>query len=189
MTIVAIPPWTPTGVLPPVNLDDPVGPERSPYQVSLVDIVLRFGTSPKRREILEGLLNLRKALHEHRFVDGFQWIDGSFLEDFELIEKRSPADIDVVTFTSVPAELAVDDSVLAIFDHDVVKREYLVDHYFVELNLPSRQLISQAAYWASVWSHRRSMQWKGFLQVDLDPEFDAVAAENLKTLENEEAVE
>lgn len=189
MTIVAIPPWTPTGVLPPVNSDDPVGPERSPYQVSLVDIVLRFGTSPKRREILEGLLNLRKTLHEHRFVDGFQWLDGSFLEDIELIEKRPPADIDVVTFTSVPADLAVDESVLAIFDHDSVKRAFLVDHYFVELTLPSRQLVGLAAYWSGVWSHRRSMQWKGFLHVDLDPTSDAVAAENLKTLECEEAVE
>jgi hypothetical protein len=189
MTIVAIPPWTQNGVLPPVNADDPVGAERSPYQVSLVDVVLRFGTSPERRNILEGFLNLRKKLHENGFVDGFHWIDGSFLEDVELIDKRPPADVDVVTFTSAPADLAVNQSVLAIFDHDFVKREYRVDHYFVELNLPSRQLIAQAAYWSSVWSHRRSMQWKGFLQVELDPSVDAVAVENLKTREREETAE
>src|SRR5690606_3212200 len=97
-----------TGVLPPVNPDNPTGPDRSPYQVSLVDLVLRFGTSPKRREILDGLLRFREQLHNLGLVTGFQWLDGSFLEEVELLEQRPPHDIDVVTFVEPPAEFAVD---------------------------------------------------------------------------------
>ena len=51
MNGAAIPVWTPTGVLPPVNSDTPTGPDRSPYRVTPVDVILRFGTSPERRRI------------------------------------------------------------------------------------------------------------------------------------------
>ena len=29
---------------------------------------------------------------------GFQWLDGSFLENVEMTEKRDPGDLDLVTF-------------------------------------------------------------------------------------------
>ncbi|MCA9091292.1 MAG: hypothetical protein KDA90_21970 [Planctomycetaceae bacterium] len=189
MEKTAIPPWTPTGVLPPVNDADPVGPDRSPYQVSLVDIVLRFATSRERRQILDGLLRFRRELHSTGLVEGFQWIDGSFLEAVETLERRAPKDVDVVTFVEPPADFAISDRVKAILNHDSVKRHYFVDHYFVELTLPSKNLVEQSTYWSSLWSHRRSMQWKGFLQINLDPSEDVAAAKNLEEAGNVETAE
>lgn len=38
--------------------------------------------------------------------------------------------------------------------------------------------------WYSVWSHRRSQLWKGFVQVDLAPAEDAAAAATLASVAN-----
>jgi len=179
MQVRSIPPWTSQGVLPPVNPDNPVGPDRSPYQVSLVDIVLRFGDSPERQRILDGFLRFRRELHAAGFVEGFQWIDGSFLENVERLEGRPPNDVDVVTFVDGASDVAIHKHVRAILDHDAVKAEYSIDHYFVELNLPGRILVAHSAYWSGLWSHRRSMQWKGFLQVELARDDDEEAARHL----------
>jgi hypothetical protein len=75
---VAIPGWTPDGVLPPINAGQPVSIERSPYVVSLTDYVLRFGDTPDRRAVLSGFLGYRAALHSVGLISGFQWLDGSF---------------------------------------------------------------------------------------------------------------
>lgn len=124
------------------------------------------------------MFRLRRHLQTMGLNQGFQWIDGSFLEDVELHENRSPRDVDVVTFVACPEELAVDPGFTAKVDHAWIKREFLVDNYFVELDLPPDQLIDQTTYWYSVWSHRRTLQWKGFLQIDLveadDPEALAI---------------
>jgi hypothetical protein len=64
------------------------------------DVVLRFGNSPERIAILDGLLSYRLALTTAGMVDGFQWLDGSFTEDVETLQRRSPNDIDVVTIAS-----------------------------------------------------------------------------------------
>lgn len=37
------------------------------------------------------------------------------------------------------------------------------------------------AYWYSLWSHRRDDSWKGFVQVDLDPEQDAAVRQSIVT--------
>jgi hypothetical protein len=90
MSPVAIPAWTAEGVLPPIDAAQPVSTERSPYAVSLTDYVLRFGDTPGRRTVLDGLLRYRAALHALGLVSGFQWLDGSFLEHVERIEGRPP---------------------------------------------------------------------------------------------------
>ena len=182
MTTVPIPAWNAHGVLPPVNPDDPTGPDRSPYAVSLTDIVLRFGTSPERNRVLDGWLRYRAALHELGFLRGFQWLDGSFLEEIELLESRPPKDVDVVTFVEPPINFAINTNNQHLFDHDWVKEHHLVDHCFVELNLPGDLLVAQSAYWYGVWSHQRSSLWKGYLQIDLAPDEDETARANL-TLE------
>ena len=102
MTTVGIPNWNVQGVLPP---NDPVAPtsaERSPYSVRLTDFVLHFGTTEKRQTILQGFLDFRTALHAAGLDNGFQWVDGSFLENIETIGNRPPADMDVVTFFYLP---------------------------------------------------------------------------------------
>ena len=78
------------GVLPPYNPDAPTARDRSPYHVSLPDFVLRYAISPERDAILRGFLSYREALHACGLDRGFQWVDGSFLEDIELIAGRAP---------------------------------------------------------------------------------------------------
>lgn len=167
---MGIPDWNSVGVIPPIDPVDPTGPERSPYLVSLVDVVLKFGISPERRSILDGLLRLRAALHSAGIFKGFQWLDGSFLERIEVIESRVPEDIDVVTFVESTGGLNLTPENEWCVDHDLVKASCHVDHYIEEMDrIPCHMLVSRAAYWYSVWSHRRSQLWKGFLQIDLSP--------------------
>lgn len=177
MTITAIPAWNALGVLPPIDIHSPTSSDRSPYVVSLKDIVMRFATSAERQTILQGFLNYRHALHQMGLESGFQWLNGSFMEDVEMSEKRHPRDIDVVTFLHTPPKFAPTDTELkTLIDKGFTKSKYQVDAYLVELDEVSpTQLVSQSAYWYSVWAHRRNQIWKGFLQIDLNPAEDAAA--------------
>ena len=63
-----------------------------------------------------------------------------------------------------------------------------MDSYFVEINQePPEVLVERSAYWYSMWSHRRNQAWKGYLQIDLNPEHDADARERLTQLDGQEA--
>lgn len=177
MTTTAIPNWTNRGVLPPVNSLQATSAERSPYRVKLLDVVMQFATSPERCKILRGFLDYRAELHSMALIRGFQWLDGSFSEDVEMLEKRAPKDIDVVSFVHMPAGFAPTQQQLDVLDHDQAKATFLVDSYFVEINLlPPDNLIKQSTYWYSMWSHRRTQEWKGYLEIDLSPAEDAAAS-------------
>lgn len=88
-----IPDFNHEGVIPPV-LHDPAGRNRSPYSISVYDLICRFDTRAKRCDILRGFVRLRHALFQNSFT-GFQWIDGSFVED---LTEREPNDVDVISF-------------------------------------------------------------------------------------------
>jgi hypothetical protein len=185
MSTVSIPKWTAEGVVPPIDLTDPVSPSRSPYRVSLTDFVLRFGTSRERCSIIRGLLRYRAAIHAVGLTRGFQWFDGGFLENVEVMESRPPNDVDTVTFY----RLAPSDTQAIVFardpnafSHAKMKADFHVDAYLVGLDQPSEQLVAGSAYWYSVWSHRRNQAWKGFVEIDLDPTDDAAASKLLATL-------
>ena len=177
MSVVAVPAWNNLGLLPPVDpASPPTSRTRSPYLVSLKDVVMQFATTAERENVLQGFLNHRAALHRLGFVAGFQWLDGSFMEDVETLEQRAPKDIDVVSFVHTPVGFRPDAAALQVLDNGAAKASFKVDAYFVELNrLPPEQLTTDSAYWYSVWSHRRNHIWKGFLQVDLAPSEDADA--------------
>jgi hypothetical protein len=191
MAFAAIPSWNAMGVMPPVNSVNPVDVDRSPYEVSLSDIMFRFGTSPDRCRILNGFLEYRRRLHLAGLDKGFQWLDGSFLEQIEKLEVRSPNDIDVVTFFVMPAGLSQLQLAAAHPDlfprtqteHIAFKKAFFVDQYMVNLASPSERLIRSSVYWYSMWSHRRDLSWKGFLQVDLDGSEDVSAAAFLASLQ------
>ena len=137
---------------------------------------MRFSTSPERRAILKGYLGYRAQLHRIGFANGFQWIDGSFLENVETIECRVPQDIDIVSFVHTPGGLNLTEEDVQLFDPAVTKPRFHVDAYVIEMNqVTPRELASWSAYWYSVWSHRRTHVWKGFLQVELAPIEDAEA--------------
>lgn len=177
MPTVAIPKWTNRGVLPPMNALQATSAERSPYRVKLLDVVMRFATSQARCQILKGFLDYRAALHSMALIQGFQWLDGSFSEDVELLENRPPKDIDVVSFVHTPTAFPATPIDPDVLDHDHAKANYLVDSYFVEINrLPPDNLIRTSTYWYSMWSHRRTQEWKGYLEIDLSPVEDAGAS-------------
>jgi hypothetical protein len=187
MTTVAIPEWNTLGLLPPTDPNNPTSTERSPYKVSLLDIILRFATSPERCKVLNGFLDYRAALHGMGLVSGFQWLDGSFTEQVETLERRAPKDLDVVTFVHVPDDFAPSDEQIEMLDNEVAMSQFLVDGYFVEINQqPLEIIVERSAYWYSMWSHRRNEAWKGYLQIDLNPLQDADARERLTQLNSQE---
>jgi len=184
MSSVSIPDWNAQGLIPPIDVNDPASLARSPYQVSLTDLVLKFATSPERKKILDGLLRFRTAIHGLGLTSGFQWIDGSFLENVELLANRPPKDIDVVTYFALPTDVS-DADLLArdasLFNQIQVKATYSVDSYFEGLDGDRISLVRRTAYLYSMWSHRRNEAWKGFLEISLDPHDDADAAKLLLT--------
>lgn len=184
MTAGAIPHWTPDGVLPPIDTSNPTSSERSPYVVSLSDFVLRFGSSPERARILDGLLRYRAVLHGAGLVEGFQWLDGSFAEDVEARVGRPPNDVDVVTFYRRPSGVSQRDLAgpLAPLLGETSKTTFHVDGYFADLTQDASKLVRTTTYWYSMWSHRRDEHWKGFVQVDLSPREDADASLALESM-------
>ncbi len=186
MSNAAIPCWNSQGVIPPINPSTPTMMDRSPYIVQLTDIVMHFGISSQRLSILASFLDYRSTLHNAGLINGFQWVNGSFLENIETIDQRSPNDIDIVTFFYLPdgiTQISFVSQLPDIFRHDFTKQKYHVDSYFVPLNSGSPEtLVELSTYWYSMWSHRRNEQWKGYLQIDLAPTDDPTAKANLDNM-------
>lgn len=135
-----LPRWNSAGVLPPVRPEMPgSSPERSPYRVALASFINRFATTPERMKILDGLLRFRGELHALGIVSGFQWLDGSFLEQIEIVENRHPRDMDVVTFFDMPSgedQRSLLQKAGQHFDQKYLKENYAVDGYFSVLGQP-----------------------------------------------------
>lgn len=176
----SLPAWNSVGVLPPVRPGMPgASSERSPYLVELISFVDRFSTSSERSRILKGFLEFRAKLHELGIIRGFQWLDGSFLENIETLENRPPGDMDVVTFFHLPTgdnQRSLFQKAPDLFDQKHLKSTFAIDGYFSVLGQPlDTQQVKKISYWYSMWSHRRTGLWKGFAQIDLDASQDADA--------------
>lgn len=188
MTQLRLPEWNSQGFLPPI-LPGEQGHSlnRSPYTISCLELVKRFGSSVERLSILQGFLNYRKKLHELGLVQGVQWLDGSFVENIEALESRAPNDIDVVTFADMPEgenQRSLVEGNTEVFLPTAAKQAYKVDGYCIFLDGQANQsFIKQVTYWYSMWSHTRSEQWKGFLQLDLNNADDDLASELLTSLQ------
>jgi hypothetical protein len=184
-----IPSWNIQGVLSPIDFSNPISRiNRSPYEAGLDDLVSRFGTSSERLSLLNDLLSFRSGLHKVGLVQVFQWLDGSFLESIETLEKRSPNDIDVVTFYHLPkgeSQQSFKAKYPELLRRNYNKNNYRMDAFFIDLNggIPEK-LVSDSAYWYSVWSHRRNAHWKGYLQIDLSPTDDHIARDDLNRMMN-----
>lgn len=176
-----IPAFTIDGVLPPYV--GPLGPgdlpeAMTPYTATAVEIVAAFGTSDLRRTLLQNWLDHRAAVRALGFVEGFQWIDGSFVED------KVPRDIDVVTFTRRPARaagaMALDRLMRAnpeLFVRADAKRRYNLDTFFLDLDGSKEVLVNYTRYLTGLFSHRRGDDlWKGMVQVRLEDAADEAAA-------------
>ncbi len=90
-----------------------------------------------RRYLLQKWLDFRATLYQAGIQEGFQWIDGSFVENIEQVSGRPPNDIDVVTFFYVPdgyTGAALYQRNPRLFDSEFVKDRCAMDAYFVQLN-------------------------------------------------------
>ena len=181
---MAIPDFTISGVLPPYLAPTPVDiAAMSPYPASLVEIATKMCASNERKAIMHGLLEYRQQLATVGLQAGFQWLSGSFMEDIETLEGRSPKDIDLVTFVHRPAAARADLDWSAFLAHQPllnptqVKASFRCDCYFVDLDSDPTGIVSQTRYWFGLFSHRRGGLWKGMLALPL-----AVSADDTDAL-------
>jgi len=173
-----IPEFNIDGVLPPFVGAGPADPTGiSPYPASAQEVVATFSGSEGRRDILRGWLRHRIALRALGFDRGFQWLDGSFVED------KEPRDLDVVSFVHYPLGLNAEQVAgmmrehRSIFSPGGAKAEYALDAYFVALDGPPQEIVNLTRYWSGLFSHRRGdLLWKGMLQVRLENAEDDAAA-------------
>ncbi len=185
-----IPDWNIQGLLPPIKPGESGNsPIRSPYGVDIVTLIDHFTTSKERYKILDGFLRYRVALYDAGITEGFQWINGSFMQDIETIESRPPNDIDVVTFLVIPDNFD-EDRLKRLFITENTKKDFFVDAYpFILENQITTSDIKMISYWYSMWSHTRDGIWKGFLQVNLDNSKDIEARKLLEAIKKEQGYE
>lgn len=148
---------------------------QSPYDATTAEIVARFGTSPARNTLLRGLLNLRAALRGIGVEEGYQWIDGSFVEDKERRLGAAPGDIDVVTVFDRPmgyTDNATWNKMIgphaALFDPAHCKATYQCEAFYIDLGRRGQQVAALSAFWFSLFSHQReTFRWKGVVRCSL----------------------
>jgi hypothetical protein len=172
-----IPNHNQSGVLPPFlpGSTPAITGAMAPYRVGLIHVAQRFGINEARIRILSGLVAYRSELRKAGFSSGFQWVDGSFVENCELILGRPPRDADIITFALRP-ERYRDPTIWRtfvhsrpdLFDPNETKKQFLCDAYFVDLSSDPVFLVNQTIYWFGLFSHQReTFLWKGMLQVPI----------------------
>jgi len=174
-----IPKALPIGILPPFLKAPTRRDDVSPYRATAVELVERFATSARRIRILEGLLAYRAELRRVGLSTGLQWIDGSFVEPLN----PAPNDVDVVTLAPLPTSCSPVDGHL--FDPAEARRRFLCDAYFVDLaGAEATWIVRESIYWFALFSHqRRTLSWKGIVELDLTaPDDDGAARERLESL-------
>ncbi len=181
------------GLLPPFVGADAATPDRSPYWVTMPELVAAFGTTPHRRQLLRNLIAYRALLAQEGYVEGFQFIDGSFVENVEALESRNPGDIDVFSILKLPPKYLTNPAAwqatgfpfwtAEVANRNWNKQRFSLDTYavlFEELQAQPMKLISDIIYWYGLFSHQRTtFAWKGFAGLALDPATDQVALSQL----------
>lgn len=161
----------------------------SPYKASVLEVAQRFSGTVRRRAILRDWLQHRNEMAVLGISAGFQWIDGSFVED------KVPNDIDVITFFHRPNGHESDTQIgsLMLTNPDVLRRPGIkarlkVDAMFVDLDSSPTSIVNLTRYYGSLFSHRRGDDlWKGMIEVPLDVSVDADAIALLDILDEDGA--
>jgi hypothetical protein len=176
-----IPAFNIQGVLPPyVGPHGPGGAaeDMSPYATTATEVVTTLGTTDGRKTILRGWLKHRAALRNIGVQKGFQWLDGSFVED------KDPQDLDVVLFfhrppaaTDLNQLVALIYQNIGLFERNQVKAAFRLDFFAVDLGSPLESIVNLTRYYFGLFSHRRVDEiWKGMLQVRIEDAADDAAA-------------
>ncbi len=180
-----LPQFDGTGLLPAFIGSDATTADRSPYIVSMPELVVRFGTSPERRQLLRNLIEYRKVIASGGYDTGIQFIDGSFVEDIENIKGRPPRDIDIYSLLGMPEKYKNDKAFwisegMAYWSGEIAhrnknKNRYQLDTYGDIIDtLPVPNFITRVIYWYGLFSHQRDTNtWKGFAALPLSPTSDA----------------
>lgn len=181
------------GLLPPFVGADATTPDRSPYWVTMPELVAAFGTTPHRSALLRNLIAYRTLLAQEGYVGGIQFIDGSFVENVEALENRDPSDIDVFSILSAPPRYLTDPAAwqatglpfwnAEVANRDLNKQRFSLDTFavlFEEIQAHPINYINQIIYWYGLFSHQReTFAWKGFAGLALDPAADQAALSQL----------
>lgn len=177
MEVDQVPAFNGGGVLPPYVSDAASAQGRSPYDVTMGFLIARFGTSEARLKLLRGLVEYRKALYDGGFRVGYQWLDGSFVENSEVTKGRPPGDIDVVTLFHRPLRYQTDparwkaessDLFRAYFSRQSCRTKYLCDIFPIDLDKPPFAIVNDVTYWFGLFSHQKvTSTWKGMLRIGL----------------------
>lgn len=171
----------------PLHLGNPTQPQHlSPYPCTTLELCQIFATSKERIEILHGFLLFRQKMNKLGIIQGFQWLDGSFIENIEVSENRAPRDIDVVTFfggISLENQEVVAQKFAEFVNSKISKVTYKVDHYPVDYCYKPDVTVELTRYWIQLFTHNRLGVWKGLLRLELNtPEIDAASFEYLKNI-------
>lgn len=168
---MAIPNFDHNHVIPP-HLGNPTQKTHlSPYPCSILELCHRFATSAERIDILKGLVSFRQLMTLNGVLIGFQWLDGSFLENIEVSESRPPNDIDAVTFFGGLTYTHQADLISNFpeFANPVLaKNKFKVDHYPVDYSYSPEVTVEMTRYWIQLFTHTRNRVWKGILRVPIN---------------------
>jgi hypothetical protein len=177
-----IPSFTTSGVLPPYLGSNPglQSELMSPYRATVTEVVGRFATSTERMKILAGWLAYRIAMREIGLDRGFQWLNGSFLEDKENLRQEPPNDLDLLFFMRRPSGLAANrpfEGFVAahrvLFERRAVKAAFRLDLFLIDLDGDSEAALSAGRYLLQLFSHQRDTGlWKGMLEVRQEDQGD-----------------
>lgn len=153
-----------------------------------MELVARFRTNDPRKALLRGLIAYRQHILSDGYDQGFQFINGSFVEDVEAIRGRPPGDIDVMSFLVRPQKYVGDQSAW----ETVGKQFWLTEVRGRAANRARFSLDTFAAlldeanyrnftYWHGLFSEqKRTFAPKGYIVINLDPVADRAALANLE---------
>ncbi|AZA57102.1 DUF6932 family protein [Chryseobacterium shandongense] len=168
-------------VIPP-HLGDPRLPsDVSPFACTILEFCQKFSTSPQRIALLDRFLLFRSKMRDVGINNGFQWIDGSFLEHIEESQSRHPNDIDIVTFFSgftIKDLYEIKPIFPEFFSSTLSKSMYTLDHYFVPIDHDPIFTVESTRYWIQLFTHKRNGIWKGMLKIEIGTLADDIDAIN-----------
>ncbi|WP_245337294.1 hypothetical protein [Shinella sp. HZN7] len=185
--MMPLPPFNSNGMLPPLASENGADADRSPYTITMMELVQRFGTTPHRRRLLNNLIAYRGVISAGGYTAGLQFLDGSFVENVEAHSRREPRDIDVFSLLDIPTRYLQDPASwrnggIQFWAEEIQntprnKERFQLDTYATLVQeVPLLDLLKGVMYWYSLFSHQRdTFAWKGFVAVVLDPAQDAEA--------------
>lgn len=166
-----IPSYDHNGVIPPYLGNPAHGSNQvSPYPTTSLELCHRFAISPQRIIILKKFFAFREEMRKCG-ISGFQYLDGSFLEDIENSSRnRPPSDLDLLTFY-LPVTSAQETNIMTNFiefvDRVQCKTNYSLDHLMVNLGSHPVNIVEFTRYYVQLFTHNRSNVWKGMLKLDV----------------------